>query len=190
MVMVGFTYAIAYGALQQVPRIVAGLPAMANVSAVVREQTISGIQLFQEFGHVAGRVTFALIATLVARQRRLLPAVPDASNRGIRDAVFHLGDSCAAVLGIAVFAASIFTVGQLSFWGNYLPRVYPTRIRATGESFATNVGGRTIGTFATIVTAQWANIAPGATPRSEPRGTPPAASPSLLVLPDSSPVPG
>ena len=24
-----------------------------------------------------------------------------------------------------MFFAGVFTVGQLSFWGNYLPRVYP-----------------------------------------------------------------
>jgi len=164
MVMVGFTYAMAYGALQQVPRIVAGLPAMASVSAVVREQTVSGIQLFQEFGHVAGRVCFALIAALVARQRRLLRLFQMPAIAAFVLLFFISAIHAPQLLKVAVFAASFFTVGQLSFWGNYLPRVYPTRIRATGESFATNVGGRTIGTFATIVTAQWANIAPGATP--------------------------
>ena len=44
------------------------------------------------------------------------------------------------------------TVAQFSFWGNYLPRVYPTHLRGTGESFAANVGGRMIGTCAALVT--------------------------------------
>ena len=42
------------------------------------------------------------------------------------------------------------TVAQFSFWGNYLPRVYPTHLRGTGESFAANVGGRMIGTSAAL----------------------------------------
>jgi hypothetical protein len=37
-------------------------------------------------------------------------------------------------------------VGQFSYWGNYLPLVYPVRLRGTGEGFAANVGGRMLGT--------------------------------------------
>ena len=37
-------------------------------------------------------------------------------------------------------------MAQLSFWGNYLPRMYPIHLRGTGESFAANIGGRMIGT--------------------------------------------
>jgi MFS family permease len=164
MAMVACSYAIAYGALQQLPRVVAGLPAMASVSAVVREQTISGILLFQEFGHVAGRLAFALIATVVARQRRLLRLFQIPAMAAFAMLFFVAAMQAPQLLGVAVFAASFFTVGQFSFWGNYLPRVFPTRVRATGESLATNIGGRTIGTFAAIVTTQWANIAPGPTP--------------------------
>jgi hypothetical protein len=48
--------------------------------------------------------------------------------------------------------AGIFTVAQFSFWGNYLPRVYPTHLRGTGEGFAANVGGRMLGTGFAFVT--------------------------------------
>ena len=53
----------------------------------------------------------------------------------------------------AMFLAGILTVAQLSFWGNYLPRVYPIHLRGTGESFAANIGGRLIGTSFAWVTA-------------------------------------
>ena len=44
-------------------------------------------------------------------------------------------------------------MAQFSFWGNYLPRVYPLHLRGTGESFAANIGGRMIGTsFAALAT--------------------------------------
>jgi len=65
----------------------------------------------------------------------------------------------AAVTGLTplktgIFLAGFFTVAQFSFWGNYLPRVYPLHLRGTGESFAANIGGRLIGTsFAWVTTA-------------------------------------
>jgi hypothetical protein len=49
--------------------------------------------------------------------------------------------------------AGLFTVAQFSFWGNYLPRVYPVHLRGTGESFAANIGGRMIGTVFAAVTS-------------------------------------
>jgi len=62
------------------------------------------------------------------------------------------------------FLVGFTTIAQFSFWGNYLPRVYPTYLRGTGESFAANVGGRMIGTCAALVTTQLLNAMPGATP--------------------------
>ena len=50
-------------------------------------------------------------------------------------------------LKVGIFAAGFCTIAQFSFWGNYLPRVYPVYLRGTGEGFAANVGGRMFGTF-------------------------------------------
>jgi len=55
-------------------------------------------------------------------------------------------------LFVGSFLAGIVTVSQFSFWGNYLPRVYPLHLRGTGESFAANIGGRLIGTCFAWVT--------------------------------------
>ena len=65
---------------------------------------------------------------------------------------------------LGVFVVGLCTLAQYSFWGNYLPRVYPTHLRGTGESFAANVGGRMIGTMAAPLTAQLASLTPGGTP--------------------------
>jgi hypothetical protein len=65
-----------------------------------------------------------------------------------------------------MFLAGLFTVAQFSFWGNYLPRVYPTHLRGTGEGFAANVGGRMMGTGFAFVTTQLTNVMPGATPQT------------------------
>ena len=61
-----------------------------------------------------------------------------------------------------MYVYGIATIGQFSFWGNYLPRVFPTYLRGTGESFAANVGGRMVGTSAALLTTQLANVVPGA----------------------------
>jgi hypothetical protein len=65
---------------------------------------------------------------------------------------------------VGMFMAGLLTVAQFSFWGNYLPRVYPVHLRGTGESFAANIGGRMIGTSFAAVTVWIAYLLPGDLP--------------------------
>jgi hypothetical protein len=51
-----------------------------------------------------------------------------------------------------IFLAGLLVVAQFSFWGNFIPLVFPVNLRGTGESFAANIGGRVIGTFAAWLT--------------------------------------
>ena len=53
-----------------------------------------------------------------------------------------------------------FTVAQFSFWGNYIPLVFPLHLRGTGESFAANIGGRVIGTAAAWFTLTFSESRP------------------------------
>jgi hypothetical protein len=64
---------------------------------------------------------------------------------------------------IGIFIAGLVTVAQFSFWGNYLPLVFPTHLRGTGEGFAANVGGRMIGTSFAFVCTQLTKIMPAMT---------------------------
>ncbi len=50
----------------------------------------------------------------------------------------------------------MLVIAQMSFWGNYLPRVFPLHLRGTGESMAANIGGRLIGTSFAFITSQLA----------------------------------
>jgi hypothetical protein len=43
-------------------------------------------------------------------------------------------------------------VSQFSYFGEYLPKAFPLHLRGTGGSFATNVGGRMLGTSAAFLT--------------------------------------
>src|SRR5204863_9291490 len=51
-----------------------------------------------------------------------------------------------------VFLAGACIVAQFSYFGEYLPKVFPVHLRGTGGAFATNVGGRMIGTSAAFLT--------------------------------------
>jgi hypothetical protein len=63
--------------------------------------------------------------------------------------------------GIALIG--FVTMSQLSFLGEYLPKVFPLHLRGTGGSFATNVGGRMIGTSAAFLTPQISTFFTGKT---------------------------
>ena len=77
------------------------------------------------------------------------------------------GTSDLRLLQWGMFFAGLFTVAQLSFWGNYLPRLYPTHLRGTGESFAANIGGRMIGASAPLLTTQLVKVSPDGAPATK-----------------------
>jgi hypothetical protein len=165
-VMVTCGYAASFGANLQVPRIVPALPEVAVMSRVVREQTVSTVQLLQEVGGLAGRITLAVLAGTLIRRRRLIRLflVPGVL---IMPVVFFVAPRYGLrPIEWATFAAGFVTVAQFSFWGNYLPRVYPVHLRGTGESFAANIGGRMIGTGGALVTSELALAMPAGLPAS------------------------
>jgi hypothetical protein len=63
-----------------------------------------------------------------------------------------------------VLLVSVLVSLQYSFWGNFLPRLYPLHLRGTGEIFAFSIGGRVLAPLAAIATTQLSNVTPGATP--------------------------
>ena len=68
-----------------------------------------------------------------------------------------LPDIPVTTMSIGMLLAGFFTVAQFSFWGNYLPTVYPVHLRGTGESFAANIGGRMLWTSFAGVTSTLAS---------------------------------
>jgi len=161
-IMMAAVYGAAFGAIQQMPRIVPGLEDVRTMPRQQQEQTISGVQSYQEMGGLAGRVLLAFLAARILSRRRLLHVfqVPALVALPLLFFVVPLGGVEIARWGI--FLVGLFVIAQMSFWGNYLPRVYPTYLRGTGESFAANVGGRMIGTFGALLTTSLVASMPGA----------------------------
>ena len=165
-IMMACVFAAAFGAIQQMPRIVPGLAEVRALERTAQEQTISGVQSFQEFGGLAGRFLLAFLAVRIVSRRQVL-RIFQVPGLVLVPIVFVLATSNLTLLKWSIFLFGITTIGQFSFWGNYLPRVYPTYLRGTGESFAANVGGRMIGTCAALLTTQLVNVMPGSGPSAK-----------------------
>ena len=159
--LVACSYALASGVILHTPRMVPGLPEVRNLAPRQVEQTVAGVQLFQELGTIAGRLLFAFLVVRIATQRRLLSIFLAPGLVVFAWVYFFAATHSLLLLKCGIFLAGLFLNGAFSLWGNYLPRVYPTHLRATGESFALNIGGRLLGPSAPLVTTQLANVMPG-----------------------------
>ena len=166
-IMFACSYGAAFGAIQQLPRIVPGLQEVAGLTPPEQQKAVSSVQFYQEIGGLVGRVILAFLAIRIASRRNLL-RVFQVPGLIIVPLVFYFATSMSLdALKWGVFLAGLVTVAQFSFWGNYLPRVYPLHLRGTGESFAANVGGRMLGTSFAAVTAQMTTYMPGASPATK-----------------------
>jgi MFS family permease len=160
-IMFACAYGAAFGAIQQVQQIVPGLPEVRQMTqgqappraGLINQEVAANVTKVQEVGGLLGRVALAYLAVVIISRRKLirLYQIPGLI-------VMPLTFAIAATtnlnwLYVGMFFAGFFTVGQFSFWGNYLPRVYPLYLRGTGESFAANIGGRLIGTSFAWLTA-------------------------------------
>jgi MFS family permease len=123
------------------------------------------VQFGQELGGLVGRFALAGLALWVVSRRALLrlfqlPGLVLVPLVFLFPAAGNLPSGNLEWLRVGLFIAGFFTVAQFSFWGNYLPRVYPVHLRGTGQSFAANVGGRMLGTTAALITTQLAPFMP------------------------------
>ncbi len=179
--MFALSYGAAFGAIQHMPRMVPGMPQVREQTAgkpppqqrQIVQKTSAAYQTVQEVGGLVGRFALAALVLQIASRRNLLRVfqVPGMflvpftfaflvmTNREL----FSIGNFHVTSFGVGIFLTGLLTVAQFSFWGNYLPVVYPLHLRGTGESFAANIGGRMIGTSFALLTTTLAtsNLIPG-----------------------------
>jgi len=190
------SFGAAFGAIQQIPQIVPGLPQTKEAVAKAveakaaslgksvdeltkqergsavgpTEQGIAAhVTKVQEIGGLFGRFILAFLVIYIASRRTLLRIflIP---GLVIMPIVFgYAAVTDLHMLEFGIFLAGLLTVAQFSFWGNYLPGVYPLHLRGTGESFAANIGGRLLGTSFAWVTQRIAasGIVPGDSPATK-----------------------
>jgi MFS family permease len=175
--MFACSYGAAFGAIQQIPQIVPALPevrarvaeatagtlqpAARGIKGQIEQSTAAHVTKTQEYGGLAGRLLLAILATIII-SRRWLIRVFLFPGLVILPIVFgHYATTSQTGLEIGIFLVGLCTVAQFSFWGNYLPRVFPVHLRGTGESFAANIGGRMIGTSFALVASELSRWMPG-----------------------------
>jgi MFS family permease len=160
-IMFACAYGAAFGAIQQVQQIVPGVPEVRQMTqglpppraALITQEAAANVTKVQEIGGLAGRVALAYLAVIIISRRKLIRLF-QLPGLIVMPFTFALAATTSLNwLYVGMFLAGFFTVGQFSFWGNYLPRVYPLYLRGTGESFAANIGGRLIGTSFAWLTA-------------------------------------
>jgi hypothetical protein len=160
--LVACSYALASGVIQQTSRMVPGLPEVRSLAPRVVEQTVSRVQMFQEIGTIVGRLLFAFLVVRIATQRLLLRLFLIPGLVVFSCVYFFAATHSLVLVQYGILFAGLLMNGPFSLWGNYLPRMYPTHLRGTGESFAINIGARVIGASGVLLTTQLTNIMPGA----------------------------
>ena len=112
------------------------------------------MQRWQEIGGLLGRILVAvLLVYLSSRSLLVLFLVPGVILFPLTYGNLYYGDY--AIFALAVFGCGLLTVGQFSFISEFLPKVFPIHLRGTGSGFATNVGGRMIGTMAATLNTEF-----------------------------------
>jgi MFS family permease len=148
----------------------AGKPApppgrLKAIAGNATDEAVATVTIWQEIGGLVGRVLLAFAALRIVGRRTLLrlfqwPAllIVPALFWWISTQLTN-ADSL-PLIKAGIFVAGLFTVSQFSFWGNYIPLVFPTHLRGTGESFAANIGGRVLGTAAAWLTLTFSAATP------------------------------
>jgi MFS family permease len=130
---------------------------LKQIALNATDEAVARVSIWQEIGGLAGRFLLAFLALYIVSRRTLL-RVFQIPALIIVPLLFvwisrALGDpNTLPWIKVGIFCAGFFTVAQFSFWGNYIPLVFPLHLRGTGESFAANIGGRVIGTAAAWLT--------------------------------------
>ena len=185
-IMFACSFGAAFGAIQHMPQMVPGLPQVKakveaevqakaadksrpeqmKIAKLVEQGYVANVTKVQEVGGLCGRIVLAFLIIRIASRRRVIQMflIP-----GLFIMPLTFGYAAVNSLNltfVCMFFAGLLTVGQFSFWGNYLPGVYPMHLRGTGESFAANIGGRLIGTSFAWVTSTLAvqDFMPGNSP--------------------------
>jgi MFS family permease len=136
-----------------------------QIGANASDQAVAKVTFWQEIGGMAGRVALAVL-TVVIISRRTLFRVFQIPSLIFVPLFFvwtagQLDNADSLIwIKIGIFIAGFLTIAQFSFWGNYIPLVFPLHLRGTGESFAANIGGRVIGTAAAALTLTFSESDP------------------------------
>src|SRR5206468_1780890 len=114
-----------------------------RLTKLAEQKIASDYTKVQEIGGLIGRFLLAMLAVLIVSRRALLRVfqipgllfmpvffwfflqVPNTKYFEIPLGWLGIGSLPITNVSLGMMLAGLFTVAQFSFWGNYLPRVYP-----------------------------------------------------------------
>lgn len=136
-----------------------------GIAASFRDEEVAKVTIWQEIGGLFGRFALAILAIVIVSRRNLFRLFQIPSLIFVPLLFYWIStaikqEDSLMWIKIGIFAAGFLTVAQFSFWGNYIPRVFPLHLRGTGESFAANIGGRILGTAAAFITLTFSAAKP------------------------------
>lgn len=113
------------------------------------------VQFRQEMGGLVGRILLAVLLIAGMSRVALLKVFQVPALVVLPVTYFVFFEKGGEMFLWGYFVCGLLTVAQFSYFGEYLPKVFPLHLRGTGGSFATNVGGRMIGTSMAILNTSW-----------------------------------
>lgn len=133
----------------------AKLVGLQKTLAITIDDRRGDIQRWQEIGGLCGRIALAILLVIIVSHKTLLRIflVPGLILFPATYLALYKGDY--TIFATAIFFCGFVTTSQFSYFGEYLPKAFPTHLRGTGGSFASNVGGRMIGTMAAILNTEF-----------------------------------
>ncbi len=140
-------------------------PKLKQISGNASDKAVAGVTTWQETGGLLGRFALAGLALVIVSRRKLFRLFQIPSLIIIPVIFWWISTQLEnpgslGTIKAAILVAGFFTVAQFSFWGNYIPLVFPVHLRGTGESFAANIGGRVLGTAAAFLTLTFSDSTP------------------------------
>ena len=148
----------------------AGTPApdarrLRQIGGNATDEAVARVTLWQEIGGLVGRFLLAILAVQMISRRTLFRCFQIPALIFVPLLFWWISGSLTRAdslqtIKMGIFVAGLLSVAQFSFWGNYIPLVFPVHLRGTGESFAANIGGRVLGTAAAWFTLTFSKAVP------------------------------
>lgn len=113
------------------------------------------VQFRQEMGGLLGRILLAVLLIIGMSRVALLKVFQLPALIILPLTYFKFFEVGGETFLWSYFFCGLLTVAQFSYFGEYLPKVFPLHLRGTGGSFATNVGGRMVGTSLATLNTSW-----------------------------------
>jgi MFS family permease len=113
------------------------------------------VQFRQEMGGLTGRILLAVLLIIGMARVKILKIFQVPALIILPLTYFKFYEVGGETFLWSYFFCGLVTVAQFSYFGEYLPKVFPLHLRGTGGSFATNVGGRMFGTSMATLNTAW-----------------------------------